>query len=172
MTLCVDIAALGNTQRTLLRGLRFEVPPGAVLTLMGPSGCGKSSVLAAIAGTLDSGAEDAEPQARFARIHPLLLELVGDRQHVAGRDHDDVGLEILDQLHLALGLAAAKGHHGQAQAFGAVMRTQAAGEQAIAVAHMHHVAGLGPGGADAAGAGAGDQGAGGAAAGLGPGDIV
>lgn len=61
MTLCVDIVALGNTQRTLLRGLRFEVPPGAVLTLMGPSGCGKSSVLAAIAGTLDSGAEDAEP---------------------------------------------------------------------------------------------------------------
>ena len=61
MTLCVDIVALGNTQRTLLRGLRFEVPPGTVLTLMGPSGCGKSSVLAAIAGTLDSGAEDAEP---------------------------------------------------------------------------------------------------------------
>ena len=61
MTLCVDIVALGNTQRTLLRGLRLEVPPGAVLTLMGPSGCGKSSVLAAIAGTLDSGAEDAEP---------------------------------------------------------------------------------------------------------------
>lgn len=61
MTLRVDIVALGNTQRTLLRGLRFEVPPGTVLTLMGPSGCGKSSVLAAIAGTLDSGAEDAEP---------------------------------------------------------------------------------------------------------------
>ena len=61
MTLRVDIVALGNTQRMLLRGLRFEVPPGAVLTLMGPSGCGKSSVLAAIAGTLDSGAEDAEP---------------------------------------------------------------------------------------------------------------
>ena len=61
MTLRVDIIALGNTQRTLLRGLRFEVPPGAVMTLMGPSGCGKSSVLAAIAGTLDSGAEDAEP---------------------------------------------------------------------------------------------------------------
>jgi hypothetical protein len=40
---------------------------------------------------------------------PLALELVGDGQHVAGRDHDDVGPEVGDQLHLALGLAAAEG---------------------------------------------------------------
>ena len=60
MTLLVHITALGSAQRTLLRDLRFEVPPGAVLTLMGPSGSGKSSVLAAIAGTLASVAEGAE----------------------------------------------------------------------------------------------------------------
>lgn len=60
MTLSVHIARLGSAQRTLLRDLRFEVPPGAVLTLMGPSGSGKSSVLAAIAGTLASVAEGAE----------------------------------------------------------------------------------------------------------------
>ena len=60
MTLSVHITTLGSAQRTLLRGLRFEVPPGAVLTLMGPSGSGKSSVLAAMAGTLASVAEGAE----------------------------------------------------------------------------------------------------------------
>ena len=46
---------------------------------------------------------------RFARVEPLPRELVGDRQHVAGRDHDDVGPEVVDQLHLALGLAARDG---------------------------------------------------------------
>ncbi len=60
MTLSVHITTLGSAQRTLLRDLRFEVPPGAVLTLMGPSGSGKSSVLAAMAGTLASVAEGAE----------------------------------------------------------------------------------------------------------------
>lgn len=60
MTLSVHITTLGSAQRTLARGLRLEVPPGAVLTLMGPSGSGKSSVLACIAGTLASVAEGAE----------------------------------------------------------------------------------------------------------------
>lgn len=60
MTLSVHITTLGSAQRTLLRDLRFEVPPGAVLTLMGSSGSGKSSVLAAMAGTLASVAEGAE----------------------------------------------------------------------------------------------------------------
>jgi hypothetical protein len=52
-------------------------------------------------------------QARGSR--PWRSNLVGDGQHVAGRDHDDVGLEVGDQLHLALGLAAAERHHRQAQ---------------------------------------------------------
>lgn len=60
MTLSVHITTLGSAQSTLLRDLHFEVPPGAVLTLMGPSGSGKSSVLTAIAGTLASVAEGAE----------------------------------------------------------------------------------------------------------------
>ena len=86
----------------------------------------------------------------LGRVQALALELVGDRQHVAGRDHDDVGPEIGDQLHLALGLAAAERHHRQAQLLGAVVRAQPAGEQAVAVAHMHHVAGPRATGADAA----------------------
>lgn len=60
MTLSVHIASLGSAQGTLVQDLRFEVQPGQILTLMGASGSGKSSVLAAIAGTLDSVAEGAE----------------------------------------------------------------------------------------------------------------
>lgn len=60
MTLSVHIHHLGSPQRTLLRDLRLEVPPGGILTLMGPSGSGKSSVLGAIAGTLSSVAEGAQ----------------------------------------------------------------------------------------------------------------
>jgi putative thiamine transport system ATP-binding protein len=60
MTLAVHIATLGSARGTLVRDLRFEVQPGQILTLMGASGSGKSSVLAAIAGTLDSVAEGAE----------------------------------------------------------------------------------------------------------------
>ena len=60
MTLSVRIDHLGSPQRTLLRDLHFNVPPGRILTLMGPSGCGKSSVLGAIAGTLSAVAEGAQ----------------------------------------------------------------------------------------------------------------
>lgn len=60
MTLSVHLHTLGSAQRTLLRDLRLDVPPGRILTLMGPSGSGKSSVLASIAGTLGSVAEGAE----------------------------------------------------------------------------------------------------------------
>ena len=79
------------------------------------------------------GAEHAEAQRARARVQALLLHLVGDRQHVGRRDHDDVGLEILDQLHLALGLAARHRDHRAAQPLGAVMRPEPAGEQAVAV---------------------------------------
>ena len=81
---------------------------------------------------------------------PLLLELVEDRQHVARRHRDDVGLEIVDQLHLPLGHAAGDRHHRAAELFGAVMRAEAAGEQAIAIGVVHDHAGAAAGGADRA----------------------
>ncbi len=84
------------------------------------------------------------------RVQALALDLVGDVEHIGGGDHDDVRLEILDQLHLLLGLAAGHGDHRAAQAFGAVVRPQAAGEQAIAVGNMHLVPGPAAGGADRA----------------------
>lgn len=56
MTLSVHIQRLTTRDRTLVADVRLQVAPGEILTLMGPSGCGKSSVLAAIAGTLDTQA--------------------------------------------------------------------------------------------------------------------
>ncbi len=57
----VHIERLGSAHHALVSGLRLDVPPGAILTLMGPSGCGKSSVLASIAGTLVSVSEGLQP---------------------------------------------------------------------------------------------------------------
>ena len=68
------------------------------------------------------------------------FHLVGDREHVARRHHDDVGLEVLDELDLALGHAAAERDHGEPEALGAVVRTEPAGEEAIAVRDMNLVA--------------------------------
>lgn len=56
MTLSVHIQRLATRDRTLVEDVRLQVTPGEILTLMGPSGCGKSSVLAAMAGTLDTQA--------------------------------------------------------------------------------------------------------------------
>ncbi len=58
------------------------------------------------------------------------------------------GLKSLDELHLLLGLAARHRDDGAARALGAVVRAEAAGEQAVAVGHVHHVAGPPARGAD------------------------
>ena len=52
------------------------------------------------------GTVDADAQVGAARVDSLATELVGDVEHVRGRHHDDVRLEIADQLDLFLGLAA------------------------------------------------------------------
>ncbi|MGZ8336982.1 MAG: hypothetical protein ACXWU1_10015, partial [Allosphingosinicella sp.] len=57
------------------------------------------------------GAEDAGLQRGSARIEPLAPELVEDGERVARRDHDDLGPEVGDQLHLLLGLAAGHRDH-------------------------------------------------------------
>ena len=97
------------------------------------------------------GTKNADAQRTGFRVNALPLELIGNRQHVAGGDHDDVGLEILNQLHLTLGLAAPKRHHRESQFFCAIVRTHAACEQAVAVADVHHVTRSGTPSANAAG---------------------
>ncbi|MNE87715.1 hypothetical protein D3C80_1849490 [compost metagenome] len=82
------------------------------------------------------------------RVDALALDLVGQVQHVGRGDHDDVGLEVADQLDLLLGLAAGHRDHGAAQALGAVVGAQAAGEQAVAVGDVDAIAGAAAGGAD------------------------
>ena len=86
------------------------------------------------------GAEDADLQRSGRRVDALALHFLDDHLHVAGRDHDDVGLEVVDQLHLLLGLPAGHRDDGAAGALGAVVRAEAAGEEAVAVGDMHDVA--------------------------------
>ena len=81
---------------------------------------------------------------------PWRLEFVEDRQHVARCHRDDVGLEVVDQLHLALGHAAGDRHHGAAELFRAVMHAEPAGEQAIAIGVVDDHAGAAARGADRA----------------------
>ena len=86
------------------------------------------------------GAEDADLERRIARIHALALHLLGDRQHVRRRHHDDVRLEVVDQLHLPLGHAAGHRDHRGAERLRAVVRAQPAGEEAVAVSDVDDVA--------------------------------
>ena len=59
-----------------------------------------------------------------------------------------VGPEVLDELNLLLGLPAGHRNHRAAQPLGAVVRAEAAGEQAVSVRHVHDVAGAAARGAD------------------------
>lgn len=93
MTLSVRIDHLGSHQRTLLRDLHFDVPPGRILTLMGPSGCGKSSVLGAIAGTLSAVAEGAQALSFRGSV-----QLDGADLHTLPTARRGIGLLFQDDL--------------------------------------------------------------------------
>ena len=69
-------------------------------------------------------AKNTQAQTRLSRVQTLSFELIGYRQHITRRDHDQVGFEILYQLHLTLGLSATKRHDRQTQSLSAVVRTQ------------------------------------------------
>ena len=85
------------------------------------------------------GAEDPHLQRARGRVEALLLELVDDREHVRRREHDDLGPEVRDQLHLAGRHPAGDGNGGGPEALDAVVRAQPAGEQAVAVGVVHLV---------------------------------
>ena len=71
---------------------------------------------------------NADAQRRGARVDALAPEFVGDVEHVGRRHHDDVRLEVTDQLHLLLGLSTGHRDHGAAQLFCTVMRAETARE--------------------------------------------
>jgi len=89
----VHIKRLGSERHALVSGLRLDVPPGDILTLMGPSGCGKSSVLAAIAGTLASVSEGLLPLQLQGSVQLNGRELTHLPTHQRG-----VGLVFQDAL--------------------------------------------------------------------------
>jgi putative thiamine transport system ATP-binding protein len=89
----VHIERLGSARHALVSGLRLDVPPGDILTLMGPSGCGKSSVLAAIAGTLASVSEGLLPLQLQGSVQLNGRELSNLPTHQRG-----VGLVFQDAL--------------------------------------------------------------------------
>src|SRR5690606_22313187 len=97
------------------------------------------------------GAEDADLQRSAAGIDALALELVEQRQHVGRGDHDDLGLEVLDDLHLTRGHAAGGGNDGATQLLGSVVGPEATGEQPVPVGDVHLVPGAATGRADRAG---------------------
>ena len=86
----------------------------------------------------------------LARIDALALELVGDGQHVGRRHQHDARAEVADQLDLPLAEAARHRHDRAAQPLGAVVGAEPAGEQAVAVGDVDHVARPRAGGADRA----------------------
>jgi putative thiamine transport system ATP-binding protein len=89
----VHIERLGSAHHALVSGLRLDVPPGEILTLMGPSGCGKSSVLASIAGTLASVSEGLQPLQLQGSVQLNGRELAHLHTHQRG-----VGLVFQDAL--------------------------------------------------------------------------
>ena len=89
----VHIERLGSARHALVSGLRLDVPPGEILTLMGPSGCGKSSVLASIAGTLASVSEGLQPLQLQGSVQLNGRELAHLPTHQRG-----VGLVFQDAL--------------------------------------------------------------------------
>jgi putative thiamine transport system ATP-binding protein len=89
----VHIERLGSARHALVSGLRLDVPPGDILTLMGPSGCGKSSVLGSIAGTLASVSEGLLPLQLQGSVQLNGRELSTQPTHQRG-----VGLVFQDAL--------------------------------------------------------------------------
>jgi hypothetical protein len=86
------------------------------------------------------GPEDADAQLREVDLH--LLRRLGQMQEVARRAADRRDSEILDDHQLALGIAAADRDHRRAQGLGTVMRTEAAGEEAVAVRVLDDIAAM------------------------------
>ena len=79
-------------------------------------------------------------RASCARVEPVARELVGERQHVARRDHDDLGPKSWMSCTCCSVMPPGHRDHRAAEPLGAVVGAQPAGEQPVAVGDVHHVA--------------------------------
>ncbi len=91
------------------------------------------------------GAEHPVLHAERLGIAALLDQALGNVQHERRRAAQPGRPEVLQQQVLARGVPRGDRHHRHADALGAVVKPQAAGEQAVAVGHVQHVAGAGAG---------------------------
>jgi ABC-2 type transport system ATP-binding protein len=70
-TIAVDGLRVVRSGRTVLDGLSFEVPRGAVTGLLGPSGCGKTTLMRAIVGVQKIAGGGVQVLGRPAGSAPL-----------------------------------------------------------------------------------------------------
>ena len=92
------------------------------------------------------GAIEPVTQAEGARVPPLLLQRLGDVQRERGRGAQAGGPQIVQQQEVARGVAGGDGDDAQADALGAVVKAETAGEEAVAVPVVQRVARAGAGG--------------------------
>jgi putative thiamine transport system ATP-binding protein len=99
MTLDIHVQRLGFADQALpplCQDLKLSVQAGQILTLMGPSGSGKSSLLAAIAGTLQSATDEQAASAKLVFDGHIVLN-GQDISHWPA-SHRGVGLLFQDAL--------------------------------------------------------------------------
>ena len=91
------------------------------------------------------GAIEAVTQTEGARITALRRKRLGDVQRERGCGAEPGGPQVLQQQDLARGVAGRRGDDAEADALGAVVEAQAAGEQAVAERVLQRVARAGAG---------------------------
>jgi zinc/manganese transport system ATP-binding protein len=94
----VEDLALRFGERTLFKGLDFELAPGELLAVLGPNGTGKTSLIRILLGLLEPSAgsvsiEGCPPRERCHRIGYVPQQRVFDRD-LAVRGHDLVRLGL------------------------------------------------------------------------------
>ena len=88
------------------------------------------------------GAVIADPHRQVFGTQAAVAGRLGQVERVRRRARDRRDAEVAHELELAVGVAAGDRQHGGAEPFAAVVQAEAAGEQAVAVGVLQHVARL------------------------------